>query len=62
MPHNLPKIPQCRDIFDEKFLVLAKVAKADYLVTGDKDLLSIEADFTCSIITIEQFFNDINKT
>ncbi len=34
MPRNLPNIPQCRDIFDEKFLLLAKVAKADYLVVA----------------------------
>jgi putative PIN family toxin of toxin-antitoxin system len=61
MPRNLPVIPQCRDIFDEKFLLLAKVAKADYLVTGDRDLLSIEDDFTCPIITLEQFFHEINK-
>lgn len=60
MPRNLPSIPQCRDIFDEKFLLLAKVAKADYLVTGDKDLLSIEDDFTCSIITMERF-SPINR-
>lgn len=59
MPQNLPIIPRCRDKFDEPFLLLAKVAKADYLVTGDRDLLSIEDDFFCSIITMEQFLNEI---
>ncbi len=32
-------LPDCRDPFDRPFLELALVAKADALVTGDKDLL-----------------------
>ena len=55
MPRNLPAIPQCRDIFDEKFLLLAKVAKADYLVTGDRDLLSIEDDLLVQLLLWNSF-------
>jgi uncharacterized protein len=55
MPAKLPAIPQCRDPFDEPFLHLALVGKADYLVTGDRDLLSLADSFSCSIITAEQF-------
>ena len=39
MPVRLPALPQCRDPNDRKFIDLAFSAKADMLVTGDKDLL-----------------------
>lgn len=56
MPDVLPTIPNCRDSFDAPFLVLAMVGKADYLVTGDRDLLAITDQFICPILTAEQFF------
>ena len=56
MPEQLPSIPECRDIFDEPFLVLALVGDADYLVTGDHDLLCLANSFSCPIVTLEQFF------
>lgn len=59
MPEQLPVIPKCRDVFDEPFLVLALVGNADYLVTGDLDLLSIKENFSCPIITVEDFFKAI---
>lgn len=59
IPKKLPEIPQCRDLFDEPFLILAIAGKADYLLTGDKDLLCLVNDFTCPIVTVEQFFQII---
>jgi uncharacterized protein len=61
MPNVLPAIPKCRDPFDSPFLVLALVGKADYLVTGDRDLLCLADQFSCPIIKADQFFgfNDI---
>lgn len=56
MPKQLPQIPECRDPFDEPFLVLALVGNADYLVTGDRDLLCLADSFSCPIVTVEQFF------
>ncbi len=56
MPDVLPPIPDCRDPFDVPFLVLAMVGKADYLVTGDRDLLEITDRFICPIVTVDQFF------
>jgi putative PIN family toxin of toxin-antitoxin system len=48
-------LPLCRDPHDQKFLILADQGHADYLVTGDDDLLTI-TDFTaCPIITPEAF-------
>jgi len=35
------KVPACRDPFDRPFLELALAAKADALITGDKDLLAL---------------------
>ncbi len=56
MPRKLPVIPPCRDKFDEPFLLLAKIGNADYLITGDQDLLSIGDNFICPIVTLAQFF------
>lgn len=58
MPDQLPLIPECRDRFDEPFLILALVGHADYLVTGDRDLLCLADTFSCPIVTVEQFFID----
>ncbi len=37
-------LPRCRDPHDQVFLVLAQVAKADALVTGDRDLLTLVSE------------------
>ena len=50
--HNLPS---CRNPHDQKFLTLAFDGHADYLVTGDDDLLAIENFTACPIITPEAF-------
>jgi len=55
MPSLLPLIPECRDPFDVPFLVLALVGRADYLVTGDRDLLCLVDSFSCPIVTAEKF-------
>jgi predicted nucleic acid-binding protein len=61
MPAKPPKTPPCRDPFDIPFLQLAIVGKADHLVTGDKDLLSLADTFARSIITAEQFLGLLAK-
>ena len=50
-----PRIPACRDPNDIPFLQLAVVGKADYLVTGDFDLLSLAGRFACPIVAAEEF-------
>ena len=59
LPEQLPVIPECRDPFDEPFLILALVGNADYLVTSDRDLLCLTDIFACPIVTFEQFFNRV---
>jgi len=53
VPSNLPLI---RDKADQIFITLAVVAKADALVTGDKDLLVIKDSFKIPpIMTLTEF-------
>lgn len=61
MPPKLPATPVCRDEFDLPFLQLAVTGKADFLVSGDQDLLSLAGKFVCPIITADQFINTLNK-
>jgi uncharacterized protein len=55
IPAKPPKTPVCRDPFDVAFLQLAVVGKANYLVTGDRDLLQLVDRFSCPIVTARQF-------
>ena len=45
----------CRDEKDNFLLSLAKDGKADYLLTGDNDLLVLKSFETTQIITISEF-------
>ena len=45
----------CRDDKDNFLLSLAKDAKANYLLTGDKDLLVLKTFDTTQIVTITEF-------
>ncbi len=56
----LPESPpletfDCRDPFDLPFLHLAAAGKAEVLLTGDSDLLSLNGTFVCSIVTADHF-------
>ena len=53
---NLGIIPsRCRDPKDDYLLELALCSEADYLITGDKDLLTIQKIGTCQIVTAMEF-------
>jgi uncharacterized protein len=56
IPNVLPIIPDCRDLFDAPFLLLALVGRADYLVTGDRDFLCLADSFACPIVKADRFF------
>jgi len=56
-----PSVPYCRDPADNKFLQLVVAGKADWLVTGDKDLLVMPDTFVCRIITAEAFLAQISN-
>jgi putative PIN family toxin of toxin-antitoxin system len=45
----------CRDAADDYLLALATEAKAEYLVTGDDDLLVIKEIGACQIVDVSTF-------
>ena len=49
------KLAVCRDPFDDKFLECAVAAKADYIVSGDKDLLVLKSFRGTAIIHLAEF-------
>ncbi len=55
IPSPPPATPPCRDAFDVPFLELALAGKADALVTGDKDLVSLAGSLACRILGADQF-------
>ena len=50
----------CRDIKDNFLLSLSKDSKANFLITGDNDLLELKSFESTKIITISDFFKTIN--
>ncbi|WP_107826267.1 putative toxin-antitoxin system toxin component, PIN family [Mucilaginibacter yixingensis] len=52
-------ITQCRDIKDNFLLALAIDGSADYLLTGDNDLLSVKTIGNTKIITITDFLSSL---
>lgn len=54
VPDPPPATPPCRDPHDLPFLQLALVAKADALVTGDDDLLSLAPWRAIALLTPAQ--------
>ena len=56
------KVNVCRDTKDDFLLALSKDGKADYLVTGDKDLLSLNRYRKTDIVTFSQFIEILDAT
>lgn len=61
MPGKPPRTPPCRDAFDVPFLQLAVVGNADYIVTGDRDLLSLKGRTGSKIVTAEAFLGSFDR-
>lgn len=61
IPNPPPVTPDCRDPFDQPFLQLAVAGKADYLVSGDKDLPSLPDRFDCPIVSADPFIKTLDK-
>jgi putative PIN family toxin of toxin-antitoxin system len=55
-----------RDAKDDHYLSLCKEAKADFLITGDKDLLSISQEelrkngISCMVVTPQTFLESVS--
>lgn len=53
---SIRKIKQiCRDPKDDFLLALSKESKADFLITGDKDLLELKIYGKTEILTVKKF-------
>ena len=50
-PRTRARLPRCRDPHDEMFIRLAYAAKADAIVTGDDDLLTLALESRIPILT-----------
>jgi uncharacterized protein len=59
LPAKLPRVPDYRDPHDLPFLYLATVGKADALLSGDQDLLTLKARFACPIMTAESWLSEL---
>ena len=55
------KMKACRDPKDDMVLTAAIVAKADMIVSGDKDLLVLNPFEDIAIVTPREFLQRINK-
>lgn len=55
VPNPPPPTPSCRDPFDVPFVELALAGEAEFLVTGNRDLLSLAAQFPCPIVNAGTF-------
>lgn len=53
------KVEICRDNKDNFLLSLSKDSKADFLITGDKDLLDLIEFETTKILTITKFLEKV---
>ena len=51
----------CRDEADNYLLALAIEANADYLVTGDQDLLVLKEIHNCRIVDVAEFEQEVCK-
>jgi len=51
----------CRDAKDNFLLALAKDGEADYLLTGDKDLLDLKKFGMTKILTISEFISSTKE-
>jgi len=52
-----PAADACRDADDLHVLGLVKSGRADYLITGDDDLLTLKRFGHCRIVTPRQFWS-----
>lgn len=54
-------VSACRDPKDNYLLALAKDSNADFLITGDRDLLILESFERTKIVTYQDFLNNFKS-
>jgi len=53
------QINECRDPKDNKYLELAVSGKAQYIITGDEDLLVLHPFKQIDILSVQKFLDEI---
>lgn len=61
IPEPPPATPDCRDASDQPFLHLAIAGKANFLATGDADLLALAEEFGCPIVTAASLLETLEQ-
>lgn len=61
IPSPPPAAPRCRDPFDLPFLELAIAGHADFLVTGDADLLAVSVGTRFRVLSPGDFLGALRK-
>lgn len=61
IPNPPPATPDCRDAFDLPFLQLSVAGKADVLISGDQDVLSLAGQMKCRIQTADAFLGGLGS-
>ena len=61
VPDPVKVVSYTRDPKDDKFISCALDAKADYLVSGDKDILSITGSFPFEVVSPAKFLSRLIK-
>ncbi|ANV83501.1 putative toxin-antitoxin system toxin component, PIN family [Picosynechococcus sp. PCC 7003] len=56
----IEKVSVCRDPKDDKFLELIVNGKADFLITGDQDLLALHPFRDTAILAVQDFLQTVN--
>lgn len=55
------QVSACRDAKDNYLLALAMDSQADFLITGDQDLLSLQQFKITKIVTYQEFLEIVNS-
>lgn len=56
----IENVVECRDSKDDKFLELALNGEAQYIVSGDQDLLILHPFQNVNIVSVEEFLRIVN--
>lgn len=59
VPDKTVRVPSCRDKDDEKFLRASLIGRADFLVSGDLDLLALKGVGKLRLMTPAEFLSNL---
>lgn len=60
-PKPAARLPKCRDPDDDAFVDLAAAAKAECLISGDKDLHALKAKLPFAVLTPQELLQRLSQ-